>query len=435
MRVAEASLPACLRGRPVGRVVAAILDAALEAADPRRLVLDCAAIDPWLASCRGAVRVAGAGKAALAMGEGLHARLGDRITEGAIVVKAGTTTVQSLGAIEVLGAAHPVPDARSEQAARHLLEIAARSRAEDVLLCPISGGTSALLCAPEPPLTLEDMRRTTTLLLGAGVDILAFNTVRCHLDRIKGGGLARAAGRAAVVGLVLSDLPDGTFARVGSGPTIAAASSPQDALAILRDVGLTRFPASVIAFLEREATATPPMEPGPRATVGLADNDTAVRAAMAAAARHGWTPQRLPPLRGEARDVGRTLAHELLARTRSGAPICAVAGGETVVSLLGDGHGGRCQELALAAATVLDGAASGVLVAFSTDGEDGPTNAAGAVVTGSTVARARTLGLTAAEHLARNDAHPFFDALGDLVRTGPTGTNVCDLVLLLTEGG
>ena len=306
--------------------------------------------------------------------------------------------------------------------------------AEDTLICLISGGGSALVTAPYVP--LEDLQTLTSLLLSSGAPIHEINTLRRQLDRVKGGGLARAA-RSRIISLILSDVIGNPLEAIASGPTAPDPTTKKDALTILKKYNLEgQVPDSIVAYLEadglnlRYQEQTPVFQNVQNMIIG--DNKLAAQAALEQAERGGFQVEILTnELQGEAREVGRELARRL--RTESAVrdrPFCLIAGGETTVTLRGNGKGGRNQELALGAVEPLRGLEKVLLIALGTDGDDGPTDAAGAVVTGDTALRAEALGLEAADSLSRNDAYPFFDTLGDLLKAGPTGTNVNDLIFL-----
>jgi hydroxypyruvate reductase len=312
------------------------------------------------------------------------------------------------------------------------------------VLCLLSGGGSALLPLPREGLSLEDMAETTNLLLRSGADIVEMNTVRRHLSAIAGGQLARAAAPARVVTLAISDVVGSPPEAMASGPTVPDPSTFADALAVLDRYGIAaRVPAAARGVLERGCLGAIADTPKPGdaafpdgAMTIIADNLTAARAAAEAARAAGFHTLLLTTyLEGEARHAGRILAGitRQVATTGDPAarPACVVCGGETTVTVTGDGRGGRNQELALAGAAALEGLHDVLLVGFATDGRDGPTDAAGAAVDGTTVARARRAGFDPACHLRENNAYPLLDAIGDLIRTGPTGTNVADLVLIL----
>jgi hydroxypyruvate reductase len=297
-------------------------------------------------------------------------------------------------------AGHPLPDARSVAAGEQALAIARAAEAGDLLLMLISGGASALLEVPAAGLTIEDLRETVATLLRSGAPIHEINAARRQLSRVKGGQLAEAT-RASVVTLAISDVVGDDPAVIGSGPTVPAPGSEAHGRCTTKVIGRLR--------------------------------DAIDGAARAASAR-GYATHVIPePIVGPARDAGRRLIAEALKvlRDRSG-PVCVLAGGETTVTVTGQGRGGRNQECALAMAQALAGLDRHIVAAsIGTDGIDGPTDAAGALVDPTTIARGRARGLDPDRHLDDNNSYAFFDALGDLVRTGPTGTNVGDLQIIL----
>ena len=336
---------------------------------------------------------------------------------------------------------HPVPSEASVRAGERVLRLAHETGPDDLLVVLLSGGASAMVEVPLVP--LADLVRTTDLLLRSDAPIGEVNCVRRHLSGLKGGNLAREC-LGEVLVLAISDVEPRDLAALGSGPASADPSTFQEALDVLRRRGLLEaVPPSVRERLEEGALHHLPetVKPGDPALarvryVVLADNDTALRAAAGEAARLGYEARVLSGfLLGEARERGRELAE--LARAlaaQRGPPVAVVAGGETVVRVEGAGRGGRNQEVALAAVDGLS-ALDAVLATLGTDGVDGPTDAAGAVVDGGTRARAEARGLDAQSHLAENDSYPYFEALDDLVRTGPTGTNVRDVAVLLVRRG
>jgi hydroxypyruvate reductase len=297
-----------------------------------------------------------------------------------------------------------------------------------------------LVTAPYIP--LEDLQALTSLLLSSGARIDEINTLRRQLDRIKGGGLARAT-KAKIISLILSDVIGNPLEAIASGPTTPDPTTRDDALSILKNYEieqqvpksileiLLRAPSSALSTLELTADDGGSLS-GHVQNIIIGDNKLAAHAALEQAEREGFHAEILTnELQGEAREVGRELAYHLrLESSRRAHPFCLIAGGETTVTIKGDGKGGRNQELALSAVEGLSGLENVMLIALGTDGDDGPTDAAGAVVTAESARRAESLGLDAADHLSRNDAYPFFEALGDLLKTGPTGTNVNDLTFL-----
>ena len=404
----------------------AILQAALAAVSPqvamRRVTRDGDALalpDGHRVPLARTVRVAALGKAAGMMGA--HAQPWGPLAE--VVVSAPFKV--DIPGFETYVGGHPLPDEQSVAAGERALELAAATREGDLLLVLLSGGASAMAEAPEVP--LADLRRATEIMLRSGAPIEATNLVRRHLSRLKGGGLARAC-RGELLVLCISDVDD--VATLGSGPAWPDATALGDARAALEARGLWEaMPASVREALSRDAPVRAPA-PVPRHVV-LADNGTALAAAARAAERLGYEARVLPgALRGEARERGRELAE--MARAPAERPLAIVAGGETTVHVVGGGRGGRCQELALAAVDGISGR-DALLAAMGTDGVDGPTDAAGAIVDGFTRARADALGLDAQAGLAENDSYAYFEALDDLIRTGPTGTNVRDVALLLVR--
>ena len=406
--------------------------AALAAGDPAPLVRrHLAAVDARR------VLVLGCGKASGAMARAAEETLGERIADGFVVVKDGYTV--PLARVRLAEAGHPVPDARGLAASARLLELARGAGEADLVLFLVSGGGSALTPAPAPPVTLAEKREVTRLLLAAGATIAELNAVRKHLSRFKGGQLARAARPASVLTLALSDVIGDPLDVIASGPTAPDPTTFRDALDVLRARGLgARAPASVRERLEAgrrgEVEETP--KPGDRVferveNIVVGNNALVTDAALAAAGRLGYRAELLTrALEGEARHVAR----DLVARARRLPPrACLIAGGETTVTVRGRGRGGRCQELALAAALELTSGEPLTLLAAGTDGTDGPTDAAGAIVDAGTVGRARAAGADPWRALDDNDAHTLLAASGDLLVTGPTNTNLLDLYLVLRD--
>ncbi len=331
--------------------------------------------------------------------------------------------------IEMMEAAHPIPDARSVMAGRAALNLAAGLSEKDLLLCLISGGGSALAASPRTGVGLRDIQLLTTSLLAAGAGIEDVNTLRRHLDGFKGGGLARAT-KAQVLTLLISDVIGDHLEAIASGPTAPDPTSGSDALAILNKYGIPA-PPNIYSVLSTQKAAED--IPSGRAThVVIGSNELAAQAAQNQARREGLEAEVLrTDLQGEARLLGERLANRLKMSARDGKrPFCLIAGGETTVTIRGSGKGGRNQELAVAAADTLSGTQNVLLVSLATDGDDGPTDAAGAVVTGETAARARALGLNSQDFLDRNDSYQYFESLGDLLKPGYSGTNVNDLIFL-----
>ena len=403
-----------------------ILAAALEAVDP----FD--AVQKYLPPLDGRVCGLGIGKAAIPMMDALAAWI--PLAGGLAVTKFASGL--SRDSYTLMEGGHPIPDERSLLAGEHVLEFVSSLEEDDTLICLISGGGSALVTAPYVP--LEDLQALTSLLLSSGARIDEINVLRRQLDRLKGGGLARAT-KAKITSLILSDVIGNPLEAIASGPTVPDPTRRVDAIEILKKYSIDQeIPKSILGILFSVPSLAMTTEDSRGSLDGrvqnliIGDNKLAARAALEQAEREGFHAEILTnELQGEAREVGRDLAQRLRAdistRTR---PFCLIAGGETTVTIRGNGTGGRNQELALAAVDQLAGLQNVMLIALATDGDDGPTDAAGAVVTGESARRAEALGLDAAGCLSRNDAYPFFEALGDLLKTGPTGTNVNDLTFL-----
>jgi glycerate 2-kinase len=414
--------------------------AALAAVEPGRLVvaaLGNSAVRATLVEGGQPVHLLAAGKAATAMARAALGRLGALVRRSLVVVPADGAA-DALPAVRVVTAGHPVPTADSVRAADAALELAAASGPDGSLVVLLSGGASALLAAPAAPLTLADKQAVTRRLLEGGADVTALNVVRKHCSRLKGGGLLRAARRAAAVWtFVLSDVLNDDLATIGSGPTVADPSTFEDALAVLDRLALgADVPPAVVRHLEagRRGEFPETVKPGDpllarSRSIVVGDNATALEAARRAAEALGYATTVLPPLTGDAAAEGRAIVERLRALPGSGA-VALVAGAEPTVQVVPGGRGCRAQHLGLAAALAL-GDLRAVVLAAGTDGADGPTDAAGAVVDGGLVARGVAAGVDLRGALERTDSHPALDALGALVRTGPTGTNVSDLVVAL----
>ena len=361
----------------------------------------------------------GLGKAAPAMTSALADII--PLTDSLLVTKHASGLHLTAG--EVVVGNHPIPGADSLAAGRAARKFISRLTPDDLLICLISGGGSALMA--EPLIPLEELQALTSALLASGVSIQEVNTVRRHLDSLKGGGLAQTANGARIVNLILSDVVGDSLETIASGPTAPDPSTVEDAI---RVVGRSATPT----YRFRET-----LKPGDPifARVSnhiIASNETALRAAKRQAEAEGFFAQVIETnLQGEARETGQRLAESLVVATRSRPrPFCLLAGGETTVTVRGSGKGGRNQELALAAVESLRGMEDVMLVSLATDGEDGPTDAAGAVATGESAGRAESLAMASAVFLSANDAYSFFATLGDLIQPGPSGTNVNDLVLM-----
>ena len=385
------------------------------------------------------VLVVGGGKAAAAMTLGVCDVVGRLVAKGIIVVKDGHRGALNDPRITVREASHPLPDARGVAATREIARLLEDTTPRDLVVVVLSGGASALLELLPEDVPLDDLRTLTDSLLRSGATIDEMNVVRKHVSRVKGGQLAAWAAPAHVVGLVLSDVVGAPLDAIASGPTVADPSTFADAIAILRRRHLLdRAPKAIVRRLERGATGEigeTPKPNGPGASrvdnLVVADIARACEAAREHATALGYHAALMTTfLTGEAREVAGVVcavAFEVEAHDRPSArPAAILFGGETTVTVRGQGKGGRNQELALAAARAVAGRSRMLVASFATDGSDGPTDAAGAIVDGGTVARAANSGMDPSAHLDDNDAYPFLSEAGALLVTGPTGTNVCD---------
>jgi glycerate 2-kinase len=431
----------------------AIFHAALDAADARHAVQRTMQRDGNILRVRDAeydlkqvhrVFVIGCGKASAAMAQAVEQILGDRIDASGIVVKYGHTV--PLQKIQLYEAGHPLPDENSLRGTQKILAVLNQATQDDLVLCLISGGGSALLELPVAGITLDDMRAMTDVMLRAGATINELNTLRKHLSQVKGGQLARRANGAQIISLILSDVLGSPLDTIASGPTAPDSTTFADAWNVIEQRGVREtLPAVIVQHLERgckiEIADTPKSNDLIFARVQnivIADNTIACDAAIHAAQSLGFNTLFLTSyLQGEASQVAKTfaaIAKEIRATHRPIArPACIIAGGETTVTVRGNGIGGRNQELVLAAAIEIAGIENIVVLSGGTDGNDGPCDATGAIADGMTVGRATELGMDARAFLANNDSYHFFQPLGDLMITGPTNTNVNDVMLLLVE--
>ncbi|MDE3091203.1 MAG: glycerate kinase, partial [Chloroflexota bacterium] len=397
---------------------------------------------------RAHVFVVGFGKASAAMAQAVEEICGDtlRVAHGAVTVKYGHAA--ALQKTQLHEAGHPLPDENSLRGTQKILQILGEATTDDLVICLISGGGSALLELPVAGVSLDDLRVTTDALMRSGATINETNTLRKHLSQVKGGQLARSAHGAQIVSLILSDVIGSSLDTIASGPTAPDSTTFADALAVIdrRDVR-AQLPTSVVRHLERGARGE--IADTPKASdlvfarvqnVIIANNEIACEAAMQAAQARGFNTLLLTSsLQGEAREVAKVfaaIAKEIVRSNRPVArPACVIAGGETTVTVRGRGKGGRSQEFALAAALEIAGMPGIVALSAGTDGTDGSTDAAGALADGATLARAAARGLDAHAFLSNNDAYNFFQPLDDLIITGPTHTNVNDVVMILVGGG
>jgi glycerate 2-kinase len=409
-----------------------IFNAALEAADPIQAVLAHVKCDgkagrevlrvdkrSYRLADFDRIQVIGSGKASAKMAQALERLLGKRITGGWINVPDGTKA--KLKRIHLHESGHPVPDDRGVEGARRIAEIARQSGPRDLLLCVISGGASALMPLPVAGMTLEGKKAITRQLLACGATIHEMNTVRKHLSAIKGGHLAALGAPATVIALILSDVIGDDLSVIGSGPTVLDSTTVDDAAAVLKRFGIP------VPHL----TETPKTKVNAQNVI-VGSNRQSVDAAAKKAKALGYRPIVLSTtIDGETREIARmhaALAREMLA---CGGSACFLSGGETTVTIRGTGLGGRNQEFVLAAAIALESTPKVTIFSGGTDGIDGPTDAAGAIADASTLRRAAVLRLNPGQFLADNDSYHFFEKAGGLVKTGPTGTNVADVRILL----
>jgi glycerate 2-kinase len=455
-----------LTGNPAGKISPAttrqkdlseIFNAALAAVDPYAAVLNAAWLEQNtlhvagasypLEACR--ILVIGAGKSAARMALAMEQLLGSRISAGLVITKYDHALVP--GIVRQQEAAHPVPDAAGLEATQQLLQLVRDTDEHALVICLLSGGASALLVAPAPGLTLQDKQQATGLLLNAGASINELNAVRKHLSAVKGGRLAHAIHPARLLTLILSDVIGDRLDVIASGPTAPDDSTYADALAVIAKYELQeQMPPAVMQHLQRgrkgeHAETVKRGDPCLSTTrnVIIGSLDQSLSAAADKARELGYKTEIIgSELQGEAREAARVLAQRAragLATLQPGERHCLVSGGETTVTVQGTGKGGRNQELALAFALEMEGFSGVSLLSAGTDGSDGPTDAAGAIVDGTTCAQARRLGINPARHLNDNDSYSFFSQLDALAGsashfiTGPTGTNVMDIQLLLLQ--
>jgi glycerate 2-kinase len=408
-----------------------IFRAALQAADPYHAVTSHLKFDGKILTAGrkryrlsqfDRIQVIGAGKASAAMARAVERILGRRVSGGFINVKDASTHLRRVIEHE---SGHPVPDQRGLEGARRIAEIAREASDPDLLICVISGGASALMPLPSAGISLDAMQDTTRQLLACGATIHELNTVRKHVEDLKGGQLTQLAAPATVIALILSDVVGDDLDVIGSGPTVADTSTSADAAAVFAKYG--------IALLPLHET---PKQLARVQNLIVGSNRQAIDAAAQHARELGYRTLVLSTfIEGETRDVASVhaaIAKEILASGRPvRPPACILSGGETTVTVRGPGLGGRNQEFVLAASIALERSASATIFSAGTDGSDGPTDAAGAIADETTVPRAHALGLDPRQYLEANDSYHFFEKLNALIKTGPTGTNVMDIRILL----
>ncbi|MEX2703151.1 MAG: glycerate kinase [Candidatus Baldrarchaeota archaeon] len=390
------------------------------------------------------IYVLGGGKASGLMAEAIEEILGDKITSGVINVLKGTEKMVKTKKIKINGATHPIPGEEGVNSTKAMLEIARKAGKDDLIIVLISGGGSALMPCPADPVTLEDKKIVTNLLLKCGATINEINVVRKHLSEFKGGQLAKTAYPATLVNLIISDVVGDPLDIIASGPTVPDSSTFQDAYNVLKKYNLlNKIPENIKKRIQLGLSGkieeTP--KPGDKIfrnvhNILIASNRTACIAAVKKARELGINSMLLSTyIEGEARHVGAVLAG--LAKeihnydTPIKKPAVIVCGGETTVTVVGNGKGGRNQELALGSALKISGLNGIVIASVGTDGKDGTSDAAGAIVDGQTLKRAQKLGLDTTKYLANNNSYMFFKKLGDAIFTGTTGTNVNDLITIV----
>lgn len=455
----EAFLTSSLIKHSGGIKVAKILSSSLAAVEPGEVVkkslvrnadrfliggetLDLKAFDRII--------LIGIGKAGYPMSMAVADLLGDELTRGIILTKPGADQLPEkyAGVIKHFHGGHPVPNQNSITAAKIIQAQLSELNSRDLVVLLLSGGGSALLSAPCPGITLQDLILTNQVLLGCGADITEINTIRKHISLVKGGLLASIAAPAKIVTLILSDVMGDPIDMIASGPTAPDPSTFQDALNVMQKFNLDKLlPLTVVDRINKGCSGEFPETPKPEDLLFqkvfnyiIGRNLDAVQAGILAAEQEGFNAGILPnPLKGEASRVGTELAEILRQMARKGKPLprpaCLIGGGETTVTLQSSeeiGRGGRNLETALNAVRILDGLPNAVLITLATDGEDGETNAAGAVVTGESFLRGKACQIQPENYLRNHDSYSYFEKLDDLLLPGLTRTNVNDLCFLFT---
>ncbi len=455
----EIFLTRSLKEVPWGLQAARILAASLAAVDPGKAVIDNLIKKGNQLLVQGAkidldefqrIFIFAIGKAALPMGLSAGEILGSSLDQAFILTKPGDQAHigRIPGNFTLNFGAHPVPDQSSITSTIDILNHLSDLTPKDLVIILLSGGGSTLLSYPVKGLSLTDLQHTNRVLLSSGAAIQEINTIRKHLSRVKGGQLSKILSPAKIISLILSDVMGDPVDLISSGPTAPDRSSYQDAISVIQKYALSgKLNNPVMKYLESGARLEKPETPKPGDTyfnntrnVIIAGNKDAIQGGLDQALREGFNSTILPEeLFGEASQVGTKLANELIKLSKSSSrPTCFIAGGETTVTLPDSpapGKGGRNLELALSAVKVLDGAADVGLITLATDGEDGVTNAAGAVVTGETYQRALKLGNDPDDYLVRHDSYKYFESIDDLIKIGQTRTNVNDLCFLFLMRG
>ncbi|MEM1547004.1 MAG: glycerate kinase [Candidatus Methanomethylicia archaeon] len=446
----NASSPLTRRAR---EIALSAIEEALKSVDPRGLIKSKITLSDDLLEVNGLrfklsgfrrIFVIGGGKASGSMAEALEEVLKNRIEDGVVVIPRGTSSQYRTRRIRLYEASHPVPDENSVRGALEIMELAGKAGSDDLIICLISGGGSSLMTIPRQGVSLDDKRRITEMLLRSGANINEINTIRKHLSNFKGGMLAKEAYPATLVSLILSDVVGDRLDVIASGPTVPDPTTFIEAINILKRYNLwDKAPASIRDVLTNGVKGLIPETPKPGDKVFekvhniiIGNNRLACLSAIKKLQHQGLNTLFLTSfMEGEARNMGLILSSIAFEVLTSGNPIpkpaAIVLGGETTVTVTGSGIGGRNQEIALSASTRIRGVNGVAIAAISTDGIDGPTDAAGAIIDGETGIRAENLGLNMMDYLINNDSYTFFSRIGDLIFTGPTGTNVNDIAIIV----
>ena len=427
---------------PKGDAIRQILSSSIQAVDPNTLVQQFIQRDRntlWINGNmypveQGRIVLLGLGKAANAMVSPIADLLADLNPRGLVIPKSNTG--DSWESIEIQPSGHPIPNENSLLAGAKAIKLLEDLSEKDLLICLISGGGSSLMMTPLPGIHLSEIRQLNSTLLSCGAAIDEINIIRRHIDQLKGGGLAKLTTHARVVSLILSDVIGNSLEAIASGPTAPDPTTKEDALGILDKYRLgEKIPSAILTTLQN---ASETVKPGNKifenvSNIIIASNETATKAAVEQARKEGFQSRSIgSSWQGEARLIGSDLC-AYFSNPGLEIPFCLVGGGETSVTIQGEGHGGRNQEMALAAVEKLTHKKNSMLITLATDGEDGITDAAGAVVTNDTLQRGKDLGMEPGQFLERNDSYTYFDSLGDLFKPGASGTNVNDLYFLIVQ--
>lgn len=452
---AEKFATASIRSSPWGDKICQVLSTVMRSVDAGQFIRQCVSNNNGTLVIQDnksdlaiykRIFLLGAGKAVMPMAEAITDIIGRPFTDGLLITKDGyvgnSPFLDSMG-VKVSEGSHPIPSQRNVSATRRMLSLLARPNPNDLVIVLISGGGSSLLIKPSAGVLLRDIQQITKLLLNCGASIDEINVVRKHLDRVKGGGLAKHLYPATLITLILSDVIGDNLDLIASGPTVADPSTFADAWSILLKYQLIdQVSQHIRSHISEGIAGSIPetLKPGGHHFENVhnfivGSNHRAVITAARAAAEFGFNPILLPKqLIGESAIVGQSLIESIHTtaspNSKSSRPACYITGGETTVTVHGRGKGGRNQELALGAVKSMSGFDQMLLVSIATDGGDGPTDAAGAVATHLTLSRGLSLGLNPDDYLKNNDAYNYFYRLGDLIKIGPTLTNVNDLVLI-----